>query len=175
MSFAMTRAECERFLAGVHVGVLSVAEAEPGAAPLTVPIWYSYRPGGLITVLTGRNSVKARRIRTAGRFTLCAQQEETPCRYVSAAGPVVAIEDRVDPDERAALAHRYLPPATAAAYLLATAEQLTADVTVRMRPERWLSADFAPVTEQIALLERSAAEHSPSRRRAPEHPPSGRG
>ncbi|MER5355315.1 pyridoxamine 5'-phosphate oxidase family protein [Kitasatospora sp. NPDC002551] len=155
MSFAMTRAECEHFLAGVHVGVLSVAGREPGEAPLTVPIWYAYRPGGLITVLTGRDSVKAHRIREAGRFTLCAQQEEPPCRYVSVAGPVVAIEDRVDPDERSALAHRYLPPATAAAYLVATAEQLTADVTVRMRPERWLSADFAAVTERIAVLERS--------------------
>ncbi|MFF7453180.1 pyridoxamine 5'-phosphate oxidase family protein [Kitasatospora sp. NPDC008115] len=165
----MTRTACERFLAGVHVGVLSVAGAEPGQAPLTVPIWYAYHPGGLVTVLTGRSSVKARRIRTAGRFTLCAQQEEPPCRYVSVTGPVVAIEDAVDPDERAALAHRYLPPATAAAYLLATAEQLTADVTVRMRPERWLSADFTTVTEQIAVLERTAGQPSP------EHPPAGRG
>ncbi|WP_344339214.1 pyridoxamine 5'-phosphate oxidase family protein [Kitasatospora putterlickiae] len=166
----MTRTACERFLADVHVGVLSVAEA-PGRAPLTVPIWYAYRPGGLLTVLTGRTSVKARRIRAAGRFTLCVQQEEPPCRYVSATGPVVAIEDRVDPDERAALAHRYLPPATAAAYLLATAEQLTADVTVRMRPERWLSADFTAVTERIAALERSAEAQRPPL----EQPPSGRG
>ncbi|MFE7563489.1 pyridoxamine 5'-phosphate oxidase family protein [Kitasatospora sp. NPDC057500] len=165
----MTRTACERFLAGVHVGVLSVGGAEPGRAPLTVPIWYAYHPGGLVTVLTGRSSVKARRIRAAGRFTLCAQQEEPPCRYVSVTGPVVAIEDGVDPDERAALAHRYLPPATAAAYLLATAEQLTADVTVRMRPERWLSADFTAVTEQIAALERAAGLPSP------EQPPSGRG
>ncbi|MFF2348575.1 pyridoxamine 5'-phosphate oxidase family protein [Kitasatospora sp. NPDC058115] len=172
----MTRSQCERFLAAVHVGVLSVAGAEAGQAPLTVPIWYSYRPGGLITVLTGRESAKARRIRAAGRFTLCAQQEEPPCRYVSVAGPVVAIEDHVDPDERAALAHRYLPPATAAAYLVATAEQLTADITVRMRPERWLSADFSVVTEQIAALERSTPRRpDPGPGRGPEHPASGRG
>ncbi|WP_328958457.1 pyridoxamine 5'-phosphate oxidase family protein [Kitasatospora purpeofusca] len=158
MSFSMTRAECERFLAGVHVGVLSVAGAEPDGAPLSVPIWYSYRPGGLVTVLTGRESVKTRRIRAARRFTLCAQQEETPCRYVSVSGPVVAIEDGIDPAERAALAHHYLPPATAAAYLVATAEQLTADVTVRMRPERWLSADFAAIAEQLRNAPPTAAE-----------------
>ncbi|MFJ4094778.1 pyridoxamine 5'-phosphate oxidase family protein [Kitasatospora sp. NPDC089913] len=149
MSFSMTRAACERFLAGVHVGVLSVAGAGPDEAPLAVPIWYSYRPGGLVSVLTGRESAKVRRIRAARRFTLCAQQEETPCRYVSVSGPVVAIEDGVDPAERAALAHRYLPPGTAEAYLVATAGQLTADVTVRMRPERWLSADFASIAEQL--------------------------
>ncbi|MFE6872022.1 pyridoxamine 5'-phosphate oxidase family protein [Kitasatospora sp. NPDC057692] len=171
MSFAMTRAESERFLAGVHVGVLSVGGAEPDAAPLAVPVWYSYRPGGLITVLTGRASAKARRIRAAGRFTLCAQQEEPPCRYVCVAGPVVAIEDRVDPEERAALARRYLPPATVAAYLVATDEQLTADITVRMRPERWLSADFAAVTGRIAALEGRAAAERP----APEHPTAGCG
>ncbi len=158
MSFSMTRAACERFLAGVHVGVLSVAGAEPGAAPLSVPIWYSYRPGGLVTVLTGRESAKARRIRAARRFTLCAQQEETPCRYVSVSGPVVAIEDGIDPAERAALAHRYLPPAGAEAYLVATAEQLTADVTVRMRPERWLSADFSAIAEQLRNASPAAGE-----------------
>ncbi|MEV0189427.1 pyridoxamine 5'-phosphate oxidase family protein [Kitasatospora purpeofusca] len=170
MSFSMTRAACERFLAGVHVGVLSVAGAGPDEAPLAVPIWYSYRPGGLVSVLTGRDSAKVRRIRAARRFTLCAQQEEPPCRYVSVSGPVVAIEDGTDPAERAALAHRYLPPATAEAYLVATAEQLTADVTVRMRPERWLSADFSAVTAHIAALERRQAGHG-----APEHPAPGPG
>ncbi|MFB6890409.1 pyridoxamine 5'-phosphate oxidase family protein [Kitasatospora sp. NPDC056327] len=159
MSFTMTRADCERFLADVHVGVLSVAGPAPGEPPLTVPIWYSYRPGGLLTVLTGRESVKARRLRAAGGFTLCAQQEEPPCRYVTVSGPVVAIEERIAPDERAALAHRYLPPATAAAYLVATAEQLTADIAVRMRPDRWLSADFTAVTARIAALEHPPTRH----------------
>ncbi|WP_327072560.1 pyridoxamine 5'-phosphate oxidase family protein [Kitasatospora purpeofusca] len=170
MSFSMTRAACERSLAGVHVGVLSVPGPEPDGAPLSVPIWYSYRPGGLVTVLTGRESAKVRRIRATRRFTLCAQQEETPCRYVSVSGPVVAIEDGTDPAERAALAHRYLPPASAEAYLVATAEQLTADVTVRMRPERWLSADFSAATARIAALERQQAGLP-----TPEHPPPGRG
>ncbi|WP_327673635.1 pyridoxamine 5'-phosphate oxidase family protein [Kitasatospora sp. NBC_00458] len=150
MSFTMSSADRERFLAAVHVGVLAVGGADTAAAPLAVPVWYSYRPGGLVTVLTGRDSVKARRIRAVGRFTLCAQQEEAPCRYVSVEGPVVAIEDRLDPDERAAMAHRYLTPDTAPAYLAATTEQLVADVAIRMRPERWLSADFSAVAERLA-------------------------
>ncbi|MEV6979172.1 pyridoxamine 5'-phosphate oxidase family protein [Kitasatospora sp. NPDC093806] len=145
----MSSTERERFLAGVHVGVLAVDGSGPAAAPLAVPIWYAYRPGGLVTVLTGRDSVKAGRIRAAGRFTLCVQQEQPPCRYVSVAGPVVAIEDRIDPAERAALAHRYLPPATALSYLAATAEQLVADIAVRMRPERWLGADFSSIAERL--------------------------
>ncbi|WP_380223116.1 pyridoxamine 5'-phosphate oxidase family protein [Kitasatospora misakiensis] len=162
----MSSTERERFLAGVHVGVLAVdgtgdgagAGAGAGGAPLAVPIWYAYHPGGLVTVLTGRDSVKTRRIRAAGRFTLCVQQEQPPCRYVSVAGPVVAIEDRIDPDERAALAHRYLPPATARSYLAATAEQLVADVAVRMRPERWLSGDFTAIAEQLQGVVPAASE-----------------
>ncbi|MEV7782392.1 pyridoxamine 5'-phosphate oxidase family protein [Kitasatospora sp. NPDC088351] len=151
MSFSMSATERESFLAAVHVGVLAIADEgiEPDRGVLAVPIWYSYRPGGVLTILTGRHSAKARRIRAAGRFALCAQQEEPPCRYVSVEGPVVEIEDRLDPAERAALAHRYMPPATARAYLAATTEQLTADIAIRMRPEHWYSADFAAVAARL--------------------------
>ncbi|KOG51960.1 pyridoxamine 5'-phosphate oxidase [Streptomyces griseoflavus] len=141
MSLAMTTADREAFLAGAHVAVLGVGA--PDGPPLLVPVWYAYRPGGEIVVLTGRKSVKARRIRAAGRLGLCVQRETAPYQYVSVEGPVTAFEDRVDAAERAALAHRYLPPETARAYLAATADQLTTDVTVRMRPERWRTADFA--------------------------------
>jgi nitroimidazol reductase NimA-like FMN-containing flavoprotein (pyridoxamine 5'-phosphate oxidase superfamily) len=44
MSFVMTREERESFLTEVHVGVLAVEHA--GRAPLAVPVWYDYRPGG---------------------------------------------------------------------------------------------------------------------------------
>ena len=46
----------------VHVGVLSAAAGKAGRT-LAVPIWYNYRPGGLLTVLTGRWSRKAAAIR----------------------------------------------------------------------------------------------------------------
>ncbi|MFD7667670.1 pyridoxamine 5'-phosphate oxidase family protein [Streptomyces sp. NPDC059788] len=142
MSLAMSVADREAFLAGAHVAVLGVGT--PDGSPLLVPVWYAYRPGGEIVVLTGRESVKARYVRAAGRFGICVQRETAPYQYVSVEGPVTAFEDRVDAAERAALAHRYLPLETACAYLAATADQLTTDVTVRMRPERWRTADFAP-------------------------------
>ena len=47
----MTTPEREAFLAGVHVGVLGVDD--PGHGPLTVPVWYSYEPGGTVDVITG--------------------------------------------------------------------------------------------------------------------------
>ncbi|MFI6848307.1 pyridoxamine 5'-phosphate oxidase family protein [Kitasatospora sp. NBC_00085] len=166
MSFTMSIPERESFLVAAHVGVLAgvLAVGGDGAGPgnglLAVPIWYSYRPGGVLTVLTGRDSAKARRIRSAGRFALCAQQEEPPCRYVSVEGPVIAIEDAVDPAERAAMAHRDMPPATARAYLAATTGQLTADIAIRMRPARWQSADFAAVAARFrAQIPPVRAEH----------------
>ncbi|MER8105187.1 pyridoxamine 5'-phosphate oxidase family protein [Kitasatospora sp. NPDC094016] len=144
MPFTMSKAERERFLAAPHVGVLAVDSGTgPDRGPLAVPVWYSYVPGGLLTVITGRDSVKARRIRTAGRFTLCAQHEQHPAAYVSVEGPVVAVEERLDPDEWAALANRYLSPGAARDYLASAREQLAADITLRMRPEHWSSADFS--------------------------------
>src|SRR5215475_10876521 len=66
MWVVMSAAEREGFLAGVHVGVLSAAVGTAGRT-LGVPVWYSYQPGGLLTVLTGRRSRKATVIRAAGR------------------------------------------------------------------------------------------------------------
>ncbi|MGA2474319.1 MAG: pyridoxamine 5'-phosphate oxidase family protein, partial [Acidimicrobiales bacterium] len=114
----MTPAEREEFLAGVHVGVLSVDD--PGHGPLTVPIWYAYRPGGTVDVVTGGHSVKARCLRAAGRFSLCAQDETPPYSYVSVEGPITAGGDTVSADERRAMAYRYLDPEFGDLYLAAT-------------------------------------------------------
>ena len=137
----MSVEEREQFLAEVHVGVLSVARA--GRGPLTVPVWYSYRTGGEVTVITGAMSTKASLISEAGRFSLCAQSEEAPYRYVSVEGPVTAIEAPVDPDEDRAMAYRYLGQEFGDLYLAATAADAAENCTVRMRPESWSSADFA--------------------------------
>ena len=58
MALTMTRLEREAFLAGVHVGIISIAEE--GRGPLTVPIWYAYTPGGELRLITGRHSRKGR-------------------------------------------------------------------------------------------------------------------
>ncbi|MEV7779671.1 pyridoxamine 5'-phosphate oxidase family protein [Kitasatospora sp. NPDC088351] len=139
----------EAFLAGPHVGVLGVDDARDGGGPLLVPLWYSYRPGGPVTIQTGRETLKARLIRGAGRFSLCAQVESAPYRYVSVEGPVVAVEDPLPPAEREELARRYLDADTAAAYLDANQRQLADDILIRMRPERWRTADFAAFAEEF--------------------------
>lgn len=132
----MSAPEREAFLSDVHVGMVSVND-DDGRAPLTRPIWYRYEPGGLVTILTGRGSRKARLIRRLGRFSLAVQKETAPYGYVSVEGPVVAFEDRVDPAERRALHERYLGPELAGEVLAAAGM-----VTIRMRPERWSTADY---------------------------------
>lgn len=68
---ALSRTEREQFLAEPHVAALAVNAGEKGdRAPLAVPIWYQYVPGGDIWIMTGRDSRKADLIRAAGRFTL---------------------------------------------------------------------------------------------------------
>jgi PPOX class probable F420-dependent enzyme len=137
MPESMSRAEREEFLAGVHVGVLSVASAD-GRGPLAVPVWYSYQPGGTVNVSTGRGTRKARAIMAAGRFSLCAQDERPPYRYVTVEGPVV-IEDATEA-ERIALARRYLGPEEGDAYIAANPGGT--QVMIRMTPEHWLSVDY---------------------------------
>jgi len=140
MSLVMSVDEREAFLADLHVGVLSVAGAD-GRAPLTVPMWYRYEPGGDVTFVTGRGSRKTDLIRRAGRCSLCAQTEEPPYRYVTVDGPATIVEGP-DEAERRAIAHRYLGPERGEAYMGATAAQVEGSVVVRLRPDHWLSADF---------------------------------
>jgi nitroimidazol reductase NimA-like FMN-containing flavoprotein (pyridoxamine 5'-phosphate oxidase superfamily) len=137
----MSGEEREAFLADLHVGVLSVTRAERG--PLTVPIWYTYEPGGLVSVITGASTRKAQLIADAGRFSLCAQSETPPYKYVSVEGPVTSTEEDVDPDEAKAVAYRYLGQEFGDLYLAATAGRAAANRVIRMRPESWLASDYA--------------------------------
>jgi hypothetical protein len=141
MTFAMSPTERETFLAGLHVGVLSVDD--PGHGPLSVPVWYSYEPGGTVDVVTGRNSLKARRLRVAGRFTLCAQNETPPYSYVSVEGPIADIVDPVAPEILRAMAYRYLGPEFGDLYLAATEDDAPDQVMLRLATERWRSTDYA--------------------------------
>ena len=141
MTLAMTAAEREAFLVESRIGVLSVAGRD-GRAPLSVPIWYGYRPGGQIWFSTGAGTRKMERIRAAGRVSLLAQTEQPPYRYVSVEGPVSAI-DPATPEERRALAERYLGPDGADRYLEATEDVAATMMIVRVDPEHWLSRDYA--------------------------------
>jgi len=134
----MSSAEREAFLAEVHVGVLAVAAGQ-GRGPLTTPVWYSYRPGGLVTVTTGGSSSKASAIAAAGRFSLCAQDEAPPYKYVTVEGP--AVVEPADPAGRIAIARRYLGAEGGDAYIAANSG--ADDVMIRMTPEHWQAADFS--------------------------------
>ena len=143
MSLVMTREEREAFLADVHVGVLSVVEE--GRGPLTVPIWYSYEPGGDVRIVTDPQSKKGKLLERSGRFSLCAQTEAVPYKYVSVEGPVVSVEPADVEGHTRPMAHRYLGQELGDQYIEATQSEPGRDrnVVIRMRPERWLTVDYA--------------------------------
>jgi PPOX class probable F420-dependent enzyme len=137
----MSQEEREEFLAGLHVGVLSVA-SDRRTGPLAVPVWYTYQPGGTVNVSTDRATRKAMAIRAAGRITLCAQDERPPYKYVTVEGPVTI--EQASEDERLELARRYLGAEGADAYI--AANPTGTQIMVRMTPEHWLTADHSKVS-----------------------------
>lgn len=139
-SLVMTKVEREAFLAGVHVGIISIPRDARG--PLTVPIWYMYEPGGVVRIVTGGTSSKANLIRKAGRVSLCAQTETAPYQYVSIEGPATFATPDFERDMRQ-MAHRYLGPQMGEWYVESTAADRPNSVLVCVTPERWLSVDYS--------------------------------
>lgn len=137
----MSQSERERFLAALHVGVLSIPN--PNAAPLAVPIWYAYQPGGEIEVLTGPTSQKGRLLSEGVPVTLVAQQEALPYKYVSVEGTVSGIRPGTHEDTLS-MAVRYLGDEQGRGYAEANAGNTS--VLVSIRPERWLTVDYAKAT-----------------------------
>ncbi len=140
MSMAMSIEEREAFLAEARVGAVAVAD-DADRGPLLVPVWYHYQPGGEVTLLTARKSRKAKLIRRAGRFSLCAQATQPPYKYVTVEGPVTSIQESVTVEERRALARRYLGPAGGDAYVQSTVAVTPDIIAIRMLPGRWLAVD----------------------------------
>jgi nitroimidazol reductase NimA-like FMN-containing flavoprotein (pyridoxamine 5'-phosphate oxidase superfamily) len=138
----LSKEEREEFLAQPHVGALSVVE-RPDRAPLTIPIWYRYEPGGELWVRTVPGSRKARAIEAAGRFSLLVQRTEPTVRYVSVEGPVTRTAPDDDERARKLVAH-YLPPDRVDGFLAYERDEIGEQVTLFMRPENWLSADLGP-------------------------------
>ncbi len=139
MSFKMTTEERESFLADLHVGVLSLNE--PGRGPLTAPVWYAYEPGGDVVFVTSRESRKGRLLEVGTRLSLCAQQEELPYKYVSVEGEVTSIEPADTEATTRPIAHRYLGQEAGDEYMKSAAAT-EESITVRVRPERWLTVDY---------------------------------
>lgn len=138
----MTTQEREAFLADLHVGVLGVNH---GDVPLTVPIWYDYEPGGDVWIITSRASIKGRALDTSGRFSLCAQTEDPPYRYVTVEGSVRAVEAS-NHDALLHMAIRYLGPDAGARYAKANAGTEGNGALYRLRPEHWYTADYGKDT-----------------------------
>jgi nitroimidazol reductase NimA-like FMN-containing flavoprotein (pyridoxamine 5'-phosphate oxidase superfamily) len=134
----MSSDEREKYLSDVHVGVIAVER--PGRAPLSVPIWYGYEPGGEVLLWTESDSLKHRLLQDAGRFSITVQDEQPPYKYVTAEGDVTGIGPADDADVRA-LAIRYLGEEEGNQF---TDQNLTpTSIAIRMRPRRWLSFDYS--------------------------------
>ena len=133
----ITKEEKQDFLAGLHVGVLSLSDNPKG--PLTVPIWYDYEPSGELWFITDPNSLKGKLLKVGVRLSLMAQSEEPPYKYVSIEGPVVSIDEATNND-LLAMAIRYLGKDGGEQY--AKNSESGGGVIVRVKPERWLSVDY---------------------------------
>jgi PPOX class probable F420-dependent enzyme len=133
--FNMSIEQREAFLAGLHVGILSIQRDDKG--PLALPIWYQYEDGQVL-IHMARDSVKAKLLRRHRRATMTVQDETPPYRYVMVEGPVtVAHEGR----DISSIAIRYLGDELGRQY---AADNPVTDesVVARLTPERWLTTDY---------------------------------
>ncbi|KUN70316.1 pyridoxamine 5'-phosphate oxidase [Streptomyces canus] len=140
---ALTREQREQFLAEPHVAALAVDAGEE-RAPLALPIWYQYTPGGDIWIMTGRDSRKHELIRAAGRFSLLVERVEPTIRYVSVEGPVVDTRPGTLEDLRE-ISARYLPAEKVDGYVEFASKNHGEQVIIRIRPERWVTSDLGTV------------------------------
>ncbi|MFD5855013.1 pyridoxamine 5'-phosphate oxidase family protein [Streptomyces chartreusis] len=140
---ALTREEREEFLAEPHIAALAV-DAGAGRAPLTVPIWYQYEPGGDLWIMTGLDSRKNELIQTAGRLSLMVDRIEPTIRYVSVEGPVINTVPATLEQLRE-ISARYLPAEKVDGYVDFAWKNHGEQVVVHVRPERWVSSDLGQV------------------------------
>ncbi|MDX2165425.1 MAG: pyridoxamine 5'-phosphate oxidase family protein [Deltaproteobacteria bacterium] len=140
MPAPMTRDEREEFLAGVHVGIVSVAE--PNGMPLSVPVWYRYERGGDIVLVTRPQARKAPLLQPGAPVAFLVQSEEMPPRYVSVQGSVVAVDPADVTRDLKPVVRKYLGAEVGDAYVDGTRPHGTDELVVRIRPRRWFSRDF---------------------------------
>lgn len=142
----LTEHEREAFLAERHVATLSVA-SDSDRPPLTVPVWYGYQPGGNLTFFTGSQGRKARKsrlIEKAGVLSLSVQREELPYRYVTVEGTVVQTDRPPSAEQLLAVVRRYLPEEMAQGFVQGELGRADSELVLyTVRPDRWLTFDFA--------------------------------
>ncbi|MDJ0788084.1 MAG: pyridoxamine 5'-phosphate oxidase family protein [Myxococcota bacterium] len=143
MDLRMSKDQRQAFLADLHVGVISIADPDPARAPLAAPIWYDYSPEAGLWIVTGRQSRKGRALEKAGRFSLVAQNEGMPYQYVSVEGPIVEARPADVEQDTRPMAHRYFGAEMGDAYIDSGGSGEEESFLYVMRPERWLTVDYA--------------------------------
>ena len=140
---AMSPSECRALLSEPRIGVIAVERR--GRAPMCVPMWYAYDPGGDVCIWTGKTSAKARLMERHGRFSLCVQSEERPYRFVAVEGPVSSMESIDFEQHVRPLVYRYLGVGAGDKYLTdyGGPDAFEEDVWIRMTPESWYSEDYS--------------------------------
>lgn len=140
MTRKMTVEEREAFFREVHIAIISMSRQ--GEAPLSVPVWYTYGPDGLITITTAKASYKARFLQPDSLVSVCVQKEEPPYKFTTAFGVVDSVEEGTFDKDVRPLAYRYLGQERGDAYIAAISE--TFDIPmyrINIRPTKWLTQD----------------------------------
>jgi hypothetical protein len=149
---AMTQDERQGFLAGIHVGIFSVAQDT--LAPLSLPAWYAYAPGEDVRVFLTPDDPRTPLLRGLPRASLCVQDEMPPYRYVSVEGPVVALVPVHREQEYWPLILRYLPEMWAQGYLRYTwpegDDRSDPMLFAHVRPDVWRAVNYHE--EYVAFL-----------------------
>ncbi len=147
MDTRMTLEERQAFLAKTWVGIISVPEE--GRGPLTVPVWYTYQPGGEVCVWTGTGTRRARLLGKVSRISFCVQDPTPPWyKYVSIEGPFTIRPVDMEKDIRP-MAIRYYGPKNGEAYYqdVIKSDGGKNSVMVCIQPERWLTVDYSKTQE----------------------------
>lgn len=145
MDTKMTIAERQAFLAETRVGIISIPEE--GRGPITVPVWYTYQPGGDVCVWTSASSRKANLLKTAQRISFCVQDPTPPFyKYVSIEGPFSIRPVDLERDIRP-MAIRYYGPENGESYYtdVSKSDDWKSSILVCIHPERWLTADYSKI------------------------------
>jgi len=144
MSPAMSGPERQDFLAGIHVGIFSLAQ--DSRAPLSLPAWYAYSPGEEVRILLPPGDPRSALLRGMPRASLVVQDEMPPYRYVSVEGPIVAVVAADRDQDYWPMILRYLPEMWALGYLSSTwpaGKDLSQSMLLaHLRPETWSAVNY---------------------------------
>ncbi len=142
----LTEEERQQFLADKHVAIMSV-ESDGGRPPLTISVWYAYQPGGNVIFFTGTQGSETRKtglIEKAGKLSISVQKEDLPYKYVTVEGSLERIDRPPAAEDMLAVVSRYLPPRAAQKFVQAEIDRPDNKLVLFViRPDRWLSLDFA--------------------------------